>query len=86
LDEITQMVTANFFVIVFISLLCFSLGRVYGRAESSLVYSNRMNEVLTAMKRVNEVASLKGEDLTKLTTEEIVQRTRKQMELNNDDD
>jgi hypothetical protein len=45
-----------------------------------------MNEVLTAMKRVNEVASLKGEDLTKLTTEEIVQRTRKQMELNNDDD
>ena len=86
MDEITQMVTANFFVIVFISLLCFSLGRVYGRAESSLVYSNRMNEVLTAMKRVNEVASLKGEDLTKLTTEEIVQRTRKQMELNNDDD
>ena len=83
MDETTQMVTANFFVIVFISLLCFSLGRVYGRAESSLIYSSRLNDVLTAMKRINEVASLKGEDLT---TEEIVKRTRKQMELNNDND
>lgn len=80
------MVTIHGLVIALIALVCFSLGRVSGRVEASLLYSSRLNDILTALKKVGEIASLKGEDLTKLTTEEIVHRTRKQMELNNDND
>jgi hypothetical protein len=81
LEENVEMVTVNFFVIVLISLLCFSVGQMSGRIEASVLYSNRLHEILTAMKKVSEIASLRGEDLTKLSTEEIVTRTKKHLEL-----
>ena len=78
------MVTVNFFVIVLLSLLSFSLGRTFGRVESSIQMTNKLNSIIVAMKKVETLASLKGEDISKLSTDEIVHRTKKQMEIKDD--
>jgi hypothetical protein len=75
------MVTIHFFVIVLLSLLSFSLGRLAGRMESSIIMTRRLNSIIMALKRVETISSLKGEDLTNVSSEELVRRINKQMEL-----
>lgn len=78
------MVESNFFVTCLISLLCFSLGRVAGRLEASVIYSKRINDIIAALKKVEQLASLKGEDISSIPTTEIVYRTQKILETNNE--
>jgi hypothetical protein len=78
------MVTSNFFVMLFLSLLCFSLGRIAGRIESSLMMTNRLNSMMLALKKIETISSLKGENLSNLSTEELVSRIQKQMELDDE--
>lgn len=80
------MVTIHFIMLCFISLLCFSLGRAYGRIEAGLIFNQKINSIITALKRVQQLAELRGEDLTKVSSEEIVYRTQKQLELKDVED
>jgi len=81
LEKITQMVTSQFLIICFLSFLSFSLGRVVGKLEASAIFSRRMNDIVGALKKVEQLAELRGEDLTKLSSQEIVNRTQKQLEI-----
>jgi hypothetical protein len=78
------MVTSNFFVMLLLSMLCFSLGRIVGKMESAAMMTNRLNSIMLALKKIETVSSLKGENLSTLSTEELVNRIQKQMELEND--
>ena len=78
------MVTSNFFVMLLLSMLCFSLGRIVGKMESAVMMTNRLNSIMLALKKIETVSSLKGENLSTLSTEELVNRIQKQMELEND--
>jgi hypothetical protein len=78
------MVTSNFFVMLLLSMLCFSLGRIVGKMESAVIMTNRLNSIMFALKKIEAVSSLKGENLATLSTEELVNRIQKQMELEDD--
>jgi hypothetical protein len=78
------MVTIHFFVIMFLSFLCFSLGRLAGRMESSILMSRRLNCIMLALKKVETISSLKGENLANVSSEELVKRINKQLELEDD--
>lgn len=66
-------------------LIVFLAGRICGQFESAVLYSQRINSVIDAIKKVENLAALKGEDLSKVSTKELVERARKQMELKKDD-
>lgn len=84
MEEISQMVTSHFLLMCFLSLLSFSLGRVAGRLEASAIFSRRMNEIIGALKKVEQLAELRGEDVTKLSPQELVHRTQKQLDIKDD--
>jgi proline racemase len=75
------MVTIHFAFIAILALGCFSLGRTFGRVECSLAYQKRISAIVEAVKKAEQLAALKGESLASLSTEEIVHRTQKQMEI-----
>ena len=80
------MVTVHFAVVVLLALLSFSLGRTFGRIQSSVDFSNTLRLVLSALKKVETLAALKGEDVSKLSAEELIHRTRKQLEIKEKED
>lgn len=75
----------QFIAIVLASLLSFSVGRIFGRVETTAVFNQRLQQILAAMRKVETLAHLRGEDLSKLSTEEIAYRTKKQLEMKGDD-
>lgn len=79
------MVNESVLLIVVIALVFFSLGRVSGRLEATLLFRQRMNDIIGALKKVEQLAVLRGEDMSKLSSEEIVTRTQKQLEIKSDD-
>lgn len=79
------MVNFTSILLVLSYLFVFLFGRVYGRIESSIIFSQRINAIIDAIRRVENLASLKGEDLSKVPTQEIIERTKKQMEIKLDD-
>lgn len=80
------MVTTHFLVMVLLSLLCFSVGRLAGRMEASLIMTQRLNQIIHALKKIETVSALKGENLANLSTEELVNRIQKQMEIEHGQD
>lgn len=78
------MVTVHALVIVFISFVCFSLGRLSGRAEAYIIFSKRLNDIVCAIKKLDEISSLRGQNISNMSAEEIVQRTKKIMELDDE--
>lgn len=80
------MVTTHFLVMVLLSLLCFSVGRLAGRMEASLIMTQRLNEIIQALKKIQTVSALKGENLANLSTEDLVNRIQRQMEIEHDQD
>lgn len=85
MEEIAQMVTSQFLIICFVTLLAFSLGRVSGRLEASVMFSRRMNDIIGALKKVEQLAELKGEDVSTLSSQELVHRTQKQLDIKDDE-
>lgn len=43
-----------------------------------------MQSLISALKKVDTLAALRGEDVSKLSTDEIVRRTKKQLESEDD--
>ena len=76
------MVTA---LLVISYIATFLIGRVYGQVESALIFTQRINSIIDALKKVENLALLKGEDLSKLSTKDLIERARKHMETRNDD-
>lgn len=73
-------------ILSIVSYVCvFLFGRIYGQIESSMLFSRRINALIEAMRKVENLATLRGEDLSKISTNEWVERTRKQMDITNDD-
>lgn len=70
----------QFLAMALLALFSFSLGRTFGRVETTLSFNHKMQLLISAMRKVDTLASLKGEDMSKLSTEEIVRRTKKQLE------
>lgn len=85
MEEIAQMVTSQFLIICFVTLLAFSLGRLSGRLEASVMFSRRMNDIIGALKKVEQLAELKGEDVSTLSSQELVHRTQKQLDIKDDE-
>lgn len=86
MEKVSQMVEVHFFLIVFLVLLSFSMGRSFGRVESSLQYHNRMQQIIDAIRKVEKLALLKGEDISNLPTSEIVERAQKQISIKTDNE
>lgn len=80
------MVSSTFLLFCGATLFAFSLGRVSGRVEASLAFQRRMNDIIDALKKVEQLAVLKGEDISKLSSQEIVHRTQKQLEIKEHDE
>lgn len=79
------MVSSTFVYTIVASFVCFMFGRYCGRVEATILFGRRLNAIIDAMRKVEKLASLKGEDMSKLSTSEIVHRTQKQMEITDDD-
>lgn len=79
------MVSSSFLYTVVASLISFLFGRYCGRIEAAILFGQRINHIIDAMRKVEKLASLKGEDVSKLSTSEIVYRTQKLMETKDDD-
>lgn len=79
------MVNSTFVYCVVSSFVCFLFGRYCGRVEASIMFGQHINAIIDAMRKVEKIAALRGEDVSKLSTSEIVHRTQKQMEIANDD-
>jgi hypothetical protein len=79
------MVSSTFIYTVIASLISFLFGRYCGRVEAAIIFGQRINSIIDAMRKVEKIAALKGEDMSKLSTSEIVHRTQKQMEIIDDD-
>lgn len=79
------MVDPKVLFICFLSLLTFSLGRLSGRVEASMLYNKKLKDLLEAIKKVEQLASLRGEDVSKLSSDEILYRAKKQLELKHDE-
>jgi len=73
------MVNVHFAFIALLALAAFSLGRTFGKVESSILFSQRVNLIISALRKVETLASLKGENIEKLSTEELVHRTQKHL-------
>lgn len=67
------------------SLLCFSLGRSIGRLEGSVSMAHKFNTILSAIKKVENLAQLKGEDLSKISPEELIARAEKYLSRTQDE-
>lgn len=62
----------------------FWIGRMAGRVEATLEFNIRIQKTIAALKKVETLAMLKGEDVSKLSTEELVSRANKQMVVTDD--
>lgn len=85
MEETVEMVDQTVVFIVVVALVFFSLGRITGRAEAAIIFRQRMNNIISALKKVEQLAALRGEDLSKVSTEEIVTRAQKQLEIKTDE-
>lgn len=74
----------QFIALALVSLFSFSLGRTFGRIETTLSFNHKMQSLISALKKVDTLAALRGEDVSKLSTDEIVRRTKKQLESEDD--
>ena len=86
LEKVSQMVTATHLLIVGVIFVAFFFGRFVGRVESSILFSNHIASVIDAIRKVETLAALKGEDISKLSAEEIVLRANKQLQIKKDDE
>jgi hypothetical protein len=86
LGETFKMVTVHFAALVLIGVLSFFVGRTFGRVESVLQFNRRMQDIILALKKVENLAELRGEKLASLSADEIVHRTKRQLELKGDDE
>ena len=78
------MVSTTTLLLVASHLFVFFIGRIYGQVEATFAFSKRINSIIEALRKVNELAALKGEDISNLSTQEILHRTKKQMEIKDD--
>lgn len=68
------------------AFLCFSFGRSAGRLEGSILMAQRFNTIISAIKKVENLAQLKGEDVSKISSEELVARAEKYLKQVQDDE
>lgn len=74
---------------IFIALAFFggySLGRLAGRIEASFVFQERMSLIISSLRKVQQLAELRGEDISKLPPQEVVDRIQKQLEIKDTDE
>lgn len=84
MEKVIKMVGSTTLLLIASHLLVFLIGRIYGQVESAIAFSKRINSIIDAMRKVENLAALKGEDISNLSTQEILNRTKKQMEIKND--
>ena len=87
MEEIIKMV-GEYYLILFVGVFFagYSLGRLAGRIEVSLTFQQNMPAIISALKKVQQLAELRGEDASKLSTQEIVIRIQKQLDIKNVED
>jgi len=78
------MVSIHFAILVVLFLFAFSIGRTFGRAEAGVLFNKRLNSIISALQKVETLASLKGEDISKLSTDDLVHRAKKQLKIADD--
>lgn len=70
----------QFLVMALLALFSFSLGRTFGRVETTLSFNHKLRMIISALRKVDTLATLKGEDVSNLSTEELVRRATKHIE------
>lgn len=73
------MVSINFIVLVLALVSSFLLGRSCGSIETSVRLHQRFAMLISAIKQVEALSSLSGEDLSKVPIDEIVSRAKTHM-------
>ena len=81
MEKVFEMVTIHLAILAIILIFAFSIGRVFGRVETTLKVYAKMNAIISALKKVNELASLRGEDISKLSTDELIRRAENQIKI-----
>lgn len=86
MEKVVEMVTIHFAFLVIIVIFAFSVGKTFGRIETSIIFNRKLTSIISALKKVNQIAALRGEDIAKMSTEEIVRRTENQLKIKDGDE
>jgi hypothetical protein len=71
-------------ILVIVSLFVYNIGKVVGRVEQVTATNTLIVDLINSIKKVEQLSELKGEDASKLSTQEFVYRVQKQLELKNE--
>jgi len=70
-----------FIVIAFLMFFSYMLGSVFGELRAIHATNERLKNFLVALKKVSDLATLRGEDFSKLSDTELLDRIQKQLEV-----
>lgn len=71
-------------ITVLLMIGAYSLGVAAGEFRANNATSARLQQIFTALKKVTDLATLRGEDISKLSDSELMSRIQKQLEVHND--
>lgn len=77
--------STQFAAIVLATLLSFFLGRTFGRIETTIALNHKIHLIITAMRKVEKLAALRGEDVSKISLDELLRRTETQLQVKDDE-
>jgi hypothetical protein len=69
------------FLILFFNIFFFFFGKLAGKLEATLALRGEVTKIITATQKVQNLANLKGEDISKISDQEFIERIK--VQLNN---
>ena len=69
---------------IFLNVIFFFMGRSLGRVEMSIQMRREILGIIDAVRKVEHVSSLKGEDISKMSIDDLMKKVKDQMNLKND--
>lgn len=70
---------------VIFNVIFFFMGKALGKLEMSILMRSEILSIIDAVRKVEQVSSLKGEDINKMSIDELMNRVKVQMQLKKDD-
>jgi cell fate (sporulation/competence/biofilm development) regulator YmcA (YheA/YmcA/DUF963 family) len=77
--------SSQFAAIALATMLSFFLGRTFGRIETTIALNQKIHLIVSAMRKVEKLATLRGEDVSKISVDELLRRTETQLQVKDDE-
>jgi hypothetical protein len=75
------MIEMTIILLIFLNIIVFFMGKALGKVEMSIQMRSEILRIIDAVKKVEQVSSLKGEDISKMSVDDLMKKVKDQMNL-----